>query len=46
MIAPANRLDWQPQERRVIVLVEPPARSQWTVLWLLVAFVAGLMMGR
>ena len=42
----ANRLDWQPQERRVVVLYEPPERNRWTLVWLLAAFVAGLMMGR
>lgn len=43
----ANRVDWEPK-RRVIVLYEPPPpiKWQWRLLALLAAFVAGLMLGR
>ncbi len=43
----ANRLDWQPQERRVIVLYEPPpVRGRWILVALIAAFAAGLFLGR
>lgn len=39
-----NRLDWQPRERRVIVLVEPPrARLVWFAIGVAVGVVLDML---